>query len=204
MVSPTYTESAIFTELFAVSPEGSRVVAGSLGTFAGAEDGTLSNTAIHTEAYLLSRTPAGWAPVPLGPPSSRYRGSGGMLDASTDLGSSLWAMETLAQPEEANDLYLEQPLGTFTEIGPLTPEAGTLGRVHYFGASEDLSRALFTTAPGTGSRWPFDATASGGTLYEYVGVEQPGEVREPHLVGVEGGRESTALISQCGTRLGSS
>lgn len=54
--------------------------------------------------------------------------------------------------------------------------------------------------------WSFDGTVSGGTLYEYTGVEQPGEAgeREPYLVGVEGGVGSRTLISRCGTRLGSS
>ncbi len=127
-----------------------------------------------------------------------------MLDASTDLSSSLWVLETLAQPEGAYDFYLEQPRGTFREIGPLAPGGGNIHSDHYFGASGDLARVLFSTLEG--SRWPFDTTASGGTLYEYVGVEQSGETRErePQLVGVDGGRESTELISQCGTRLGSS
>lgn len=204
LASPGYTESAILTEVFAVSPEESRVLAGSLGTFGGAEEGMLNNTTMRAEAYLLSRTQTGWAPVSLGPPSSRYRGGGGMLDASADLGSSLWALETLAQPEEAYDFYIEQPLGTFREIGPLAPGGGNVVSEHYFGAAEDLSRVLFSTPQG--SRWPFDSTASGGTLYEYAGVEQPGEAveREPDLVGVEGDRGSTTLISRCGTRLGSS
>ena len=69
LVSPTYTESAILTEAFAVSPEGSRVVVGSLGSFGGAERGLLNSATILEEAYLLSRTPpgsgmrAGWMPV---------------------------------------------------------------------------------------------------------------------------------------------
>ncbi len=127
-----------------------------------------------------------------------------MLDASANLESSLWALETLAQPEDAYDFYLEQPRGTFAEIGPLAPGGGRVHSDHYFGTSEDLSRVLFSAPEG--SRWPFDNTASGGTLYEYIGAAQPGEPRErePQLVGVEGGRESTTLISRCGTRLGSS
>jgi hypothetical protein len=205
MVSPAYTESAVFTEVFAVSTEGSRVVAGSLGSFAGAEGGLLNRTTITSEPYLLSRTPAGWLPVSLSPSSSKYRGGGGMLDASADLDSSLWATETLAQPKESYDFYLERPLGTFVEIGPLAPGGGSVLGEHYFGASEDLSRVIFSTPPGR-TRWSFDKTASGGTLYEYVGVEQPDETeeREPDLVGVEGGRGSTALIGRCGTRMGSS
>ena len=203
-VSPAYTESAILTEYYALSPEGSRVVVGSLGSFAGAEGGLLNSTTITTEAYLLSRTKAGWVPVSLSPPSSKYRGGGGLLDTSADLDSSLWALETLVQPKETYDFYIERPLGTFVEIGPLAPGGGSVSRDHYSGASDDLSRVLFTTPQG--SRWPFDATASGGTLYEYVGLEQPDETgeREPDLVGVEGARGSKALIGRCGTRLGSS
>ncbi len=37
-----------------------------------------------------------------------------------------------------------------------------------------------------------------------MGVEQPKVTREPTLIGVEGGQNSRALISHCGTRLGSS
>jgi len=198
IVSPAYTEGAILTEFFAVSPDGSRVMAGSLGAFGGAEVGSLHNSLVSSQAYLLSRTQAGWAPVSLGPPSWRYY-LGDMLDTSVDLGSSLWLMDTLGQPG-AFDLYLEQPLGTFAKIGPLTP--GRQQQTGYLGASNDLSRVLFSATPA--SRWSFDGTAaSGGTLYEYTGVEQPGETREPSLVGVEGGRDSRALISRCGTRLGS-
>ena len=114
-------------------------------------------------------------------------------------------MATVAQPEVFG-LYLEQPVGTFVKIGELSPggklfEGLPLHTLHYYGASGDLSRVLFSTFPG--SRWPFDTTEGGETLYEYTGVEQPGEVREPRLVGVEGARGSTALISRCGTRLGS-
>src|ERR1700730_10432430 len=202
IVSPAYTEGAILTEIFAVSPDGSRVVVGSLGTFAGGEVGSLHNTLLTAEAYLLSRTRVGWAPVSLGPPAWKYP-SGDKLDTTADLGASLWVKETPGQSTRAFALYLEQPLGTFAKIGPLTSRGGR--SEVYFGASGDLSRVLFSALPGSGSRWPFDGTSvSGGTLYEYIGVEQSGEPREPSLVGVEGGRESTALISQCGTRLGSS
>lgn len=208
MVSPIYTEgeSATQGEVFALSREGTRVVLGSLGTFGGAEQGALNNTFIRAEAYLLERTSAGWASVSLGAPSSQYRGGGGLLDASTDLDASLWALGTLARQEEVFDLFLERPVGTFVEIGPLIPGGGTSeggNNYRYLGTSGDLSRVLFSTEPG--SRWPFDDTASGGTLYEYIGAGQSsGEMREPDLVGVEGGRGSRALISQCGTWLGSS
>jgi hypothetical protein len=203
MVSPTYTEGTILTGFFAVSPEGLRAIVGSLGTFAGSEQVTLNNSNVDGAAYLLSRTPTGWAASSLDPSSSEYRGHGGILAASTDLNSSLWMIGTQRQPEKTLDLYLERPLGTFTKIGTPTPESdgpnntGTSAEFKYLGASENLSHVLFWTAPGF--RWPFDATVSeGGTVYEYTGAEQ-----QPMLVGVEGGLDSTALVSHCGTRLGS-
>jgi hypothetical protein len=213
IVSPSYTQGTILTSMFAVSPEGSHIIAGSLGAFAGAEQVTLNNTNVVGAAYLLSRTPEGWASTAFGPPSSKYRGatagvSGGFLDASTDLDTSLWKLGTLEQSEKMLDLYLERPLGTFVKIGPATPESsgpnnfGISAEFSYRGASEDLSHVLFSAVPGF--RWPFDGTVGGSTLYEYVGIERPHETREPILVGVEGGWDSTALISHCGTRLGSS
>jgi hypothetical protein len=205
LVSPTYSEGAILTSAYAVSPEGSRLVVGSLGSFAGAEQVTLNQTNILGAAYLLSRTSRGWTAASMGPSSSEYHGDGGALDVSVDLDASLWYLGTLAQPEKMFDLYLERSLGTFAKIGPATPEAsGPNARgINYDGASEDLSHVLFSVEPAL--RWPFDGTsAEGGTLYEYTGVEQPGEAREPTLVGVEGNRGSRMLISHCGTRLGSS
>ena len=75
----------------------------------------------------------------------------------------------------------------------------TRASISYEGASADLSRILFTTEPGY--RWPFDQTAAGSsTLYEYVGTGNSA----PSLVGVSGGAGSTALVSECGTLLGSS
>jgi hypothetical protein len=206
IVSPPFTESAILTEVFAVSLDGSGVVVGSLGTFGGAEVGSLHNSIVTAQAYLLSRTQTGWTmPVSLGPASWRYP-SGDMLDTSADLSASLWVMETLAQPGVFG-LYLERPVGTFVKVGSLTPTGGGKGG-RYLGASDDLSRVLFSTVPGSGSRWPFDGTVNAETLYEYIGVDQSSEEhpgkREPGLVGVEGGLGSRTLISDCGTRLGSS
>lgn len=209
-VTPAYKESAILTNTFAVSPEGSRIIAGSLGTFADAEQLTLSSLTSNVggAAYLFSRTQAGWAAASLGPPASSYR-SNGMLDASTDLHATLWTLEPVVERGQPNlresNIYLERQLGTFAKVGPLTPESSGPNATSYAyrGASEDLSRVLFSAGPGF--RWPFDGTVEeGGTLYEYMGVEQPGETREPTLVGVEGGRGSRTLISHCGTRLGSS
>jgi hypothetical protein len=202
LVSPPYTEGVILTSVYGVSPEGERLIVGSLGTFAGSEQISLNTTNVIGGAYLLSRVSGGWMASSLDPSSREFHGGGGMLDASTDLDASLWELGTRAQ-SEVRDLYIEQPLGHFSKIGPATSSSTpNTGKIKWRGASEDLSRVLFSVKPPD-LRWPFDQTVeSGGTLYEYqyAGLEQ----QDPSLVGVEGGRGSEALISRCGTQLGSS
>ncbi len=206
LVSPIYKEGTVVSTALAVSPDGSRFIAGSIGIFGGAGEGEfLGNGSLQAVAYEFSRIePSGWRVSSLAPPGSIYS-SKGMVDASADLGSSLWELGTLqpAQPEGVTDFYLERPQGTFTEVGPPAPSAlhpgDALSYYDYLGASADLSHVLFSVERGF--RWPFDKTVSAGnTLYEYVGADQ----QEPSLVGVSGGRGSEELVSQCGTRLGSS
>jgi hypothetical protein len=208
LVSPPYKEGAFISSAFAVSPSGSSFIAGSLGAFSGTEeDRPVGGGNVQGVAYQFSRNEdTGWSALPLAPPAYRYS-SRGMVDASAELSGTLWELGTLepAQPEGVTDFYIEQPRGTFTEIGPATPSpsVSNLAEYTYLGASADLSHVLFSASPGF--RWPFDGTVdAGSTLYEYVGVEQPNETREPSLIGVEGDLGSTALVSQCGTRLGSS
>lgn len=114
--------------------------------------------------------------------------------------------EEEAQPEAVTDFYIQYPRGTFTRVGPATPEPCTPNatRYTYFGGSADFSHILFTT--GAGFHWPFDETAGGATLYEYVGLAHTAAEearREPLLVGVNGGAGSRELVSKCGTLLGS-
>jgi hypothetical protein len=223
LVSSGYKESQPVSNAFAASRDGSRFIGGGLGVFGGAAgDGLGQGTNLLGAAYEFSRkTGAGWAATALDPPESLYS-SNGMFDASADLSGMLWELGRRkvsspgapeeeaqcpaqpgeeAQPEGVTDFYLEQPIGTFTRIGPATPNACTVNANHYdyLGASADLSHVLFSAS--TGYRWSFDGTdESGSTLYEYVGVGRS----EPHLVGVGGGPGSTNLVSRCGTRLGDS
>jgi hypothetical protein len=203
LVTPSYSEGAPVQNLngeLAVAPEGTRMIATSAGVFADSEDGDLNfSSRLDGTAYELSRTATGWQPVALGPPESQYVDAG-MYDASADLESTLWGLSTLTQPEGVSDLYIEQPRGTFTEIGPPTPSPTltNVDRYSYLGASADLSHVLFSTEPGY--RWPFDGTVGEAhTLYEYLGSGNSA----PSLVGVSGGVGSTELVSQCGTLLGS-
>ncbi len=204
-VSPAYKDGARINSMVAVSPDGSRFIAGVLGAFGGTEEElTLGFGSASGVPYEFSRNPSGWEPISLAPSASQYH-SRGIFDVSADLSSSVWELGLeRVQPEELTDLYLERPRGTFTEIGPATlGEGSNAGKYFWRGGSADLSRVFFSDEPGY--RWQFDGTVGdGGTLYEYVGVEQAGETRVPLLVGVDGGPGSTALISHCGTRLGSS
>lgn len=226
LVSPVYKQGA-FVSPFAVSPEGTRVIAGSLGVFGDAEGDTLGQgTHVPGAAYEFIRDTSGWVTASLGPPRSLFF-SNGLFDASADLDSTLWELgrrrvsspgvpeeatecpalpgEEETQPEGVTGFYLERPIGVFTKIGRATPAPCTVNATQYkyLGASKDLSRVLFSASPGV--RWPFDETqGEGSTLYEYTGVEQPDEARVPTMVGVEGSVGSSKLISRCGTRLGSS
>jgi hypothetical protein len=204
LVSPPYKEGLPMEPLdgmFAVSPEGTNLIASSMGAFAGTEEDALDRYS-HSEGatYELSRGTTGWQPSSLGPSASQYA-SAAFYDAGADLTGTLWGLSTLSQPEGASDLYLERPRGTFIEIGAPTPNPDTTnaGEYSYAGASADLSRVLFTTEAGY--RWPFDATnEDASTLYEYLGTGNSA----PALVGVSGAPGSTELVSQCGTLLGSS
>jgi hypothetical protein len=204
-VSPAYKEGTFISSAFAMSRDGSRLIGGSLGVFAGAsEDIPVTKSLITGTAYEFTRVGGlGWMPISLAPPAAYV--SDGMADASSDLSRTLWEL-ALPQVEGVTSFYREQPIGTFAKVGPATPSAETFnqGMYDYLGASGDLSHILFSLPAGL--RWPFDKTSpNGATLYEYIGLEQPsGKTREPALVGIEGGLNSRALISSCGTRLGSS
>jgi len=196
LVTPPYKEGA--TPLpFAISEDGSHVAFGSLGTFESVEGGGL-DFAVEGAAYLSSRTGTGWVTSSLEPPESVYQRISHILDLDTTFSNSLWALGILTQPAGVVSLYLRSSNGSFTEIGAPTATVNVSNQTQYryWGSSGDLSHVLFE--PQGGFRWSFD-TSNGTSLYEYVGTGN----KTPSLVGVSGGRESTDLVSQCGTALGS-
>jgi hypothetical protein len=192
LVTPSYEEGAAPAPL-AVSEDGAHVVFSSLGAFDAVEGDTIGKEG---GFYLSSRTPSGWTTAPIEPPLSIYQDALFLYDFSADFSGSLWGLGTRAQPQAVVELYLRTPTGAFVKIGPPTAnlEVSNFFTVSYAGASLDLSHVVFASAP-----WPFDHTVSGGTLYEYVGTGHT----SPLLVGVSRGKESTALIGECGVRLGS-
>lgn len=200
-MTPVYKEGAPpLAGVFAISHDGSSLLGASFGVFGGGVEDELGNSNLIGAAYVYSRTESGWRAFAIGPSPARYN-SNGMYDASTELDRSLWELGTSSQPKDATSLYIEPSPGSFIEVGPATPGTTPINRnkYDYLGGSHDLSRVLFSTHPGFS--WPFDETAEAASpLYEYVGVGNA----EPRLVGVRGGARSTALVSKCGTRLGSS
>ena len=90
LVSPIYKEGAFIDSAFAVSQDGSRFIAGSLGIFGGAEEGEpLGHGNVLGVAYEFSRGRSGWTVASLAPPASKYSDMG-MVDAAADLNGSLW------------------------------------------------------------------------------------------------------------------
>ncbi len=205
MVTPPYKEGSASAYDFAVSENGDRLIESSfVGAFAGAEEAGLNfNSAFSGVAYEYARGPGGWVAHSLGPSASEYNASSeGMFDIGTGLEGGVWELSRLSQPEGVTGLFLERPWGTFVEIGPatLSPVEKNAGVYSYAGVSGDLSHVLFTINV-SGFYWPSDATVPGlPSLYEYVGRGR----KKPALIGVSGEGESTELISQCGTRMGSS
>jgi hypothetical protein len=213
LVSPPFTEgypilgdTAISSAgVVAISGDGSRAIAVSLGAFAG----SASDTGFGA-FYELTRGGSGWVASPLAPSPTRFPYQR-FLAVSEDLSSSAWAVREPSQSINAQELYLREPDGSFVKVGPLIspsvasgPAAGDYDGVaaeaQFAGASSDLSDVLFTIAT-QGKYWPFDTTiqtTAPPSLYEYTGTGDS----EPALVGVSGGAGSHTLISQCGTSLG--
>jgi hypothetical protein len=212
MVTPPYKEGDD-VHMWAISPDGSRL----LGTSFGAFDGTESDefqAAGEAAAYMFTRGSSGWSATPISPPASQFPSSR-LAAISPELTRTLWLLRTPAQPnaQEAG-FYLRTESGQFVPIGPTQAVSGETAEVEYSGAAKSLSRVLFTidaSANDGAYLWPGDETASYSTavpsLYEYTGTDNS----EPVLVGIrnkgklEGSphvNEGAELVSQCGTLLG--
>ncbi len=233
LVTPPYKEGGVILDeagaVGVVSADGSHVIAGSSGAFAGASnywwDGNRNPGAV---AYDFTRSPTGWQSAVLTPPANEYPHSTMLAATGEDLETTLWG----AAPTDLlyhEDIYLRtRPDGAGLHLvgvgtGPeVAEEELTLSgeELTFVGASENLTHSVFQIeASNIAAReshkdhsnlWPGDKTSPGGhSLYEYLyaGMANP----EPTLVGVNnqgllhGGRinENAELISECGTELGS-
>jgi hypothetical protein len=190
-----------------VSGDGSHIIGGSLGAFAGTPSDPKNG--VDGAVYEFSRTTSGWTVSPLDPPAS-VSPDLVFLGASRDLTKTLWQLREPSQSALEADLYVREPEGQFVKIGPVVPpsqaagppagtETNQISWVHYVGASTDLSHLLIVLTPTENNfLWPGDTTLSHEpSLYEYVGAG----VAKPALVGVNA---EGNLISNCGTELGGS
>jgi hypothetical protein len=229
LVTPPYQEGGIvIAEPAAVSKDGSQVIAGSGGAFAGTGNSWLDEGRNPDGAtYELTRGRGGWSPTELTPPASEYPHSTLMAVNAEDFETTLWgAAPTALRYNE--DIYLRTGDGRFHLVGPgVGPEVSDeeIGsaseELDFAGASRDLTHLLFQVEAfgsnmradhhGHGNVWFGDTTKpEAPSLYEYVytGAED----HEPTLVGVKNigllhgspnVNDGAELISDCGTKLGS-
>jgi hypothetical protein len=214
LVSPPYTEGFAVTGVAAVSADGSRMIAGSFGAFAGTESDPVSINVQLTgggPAYEFTREGSGWVASPLDPSAGRFTGGQKFAGVSRDLTKTLWAAREPSESIYAQDLYVREADGAVVKVGSMVPPsvsglpAGYVGEepgeLSVVGTSSDLSHVLFTIrVPNPGGQsflWPGDTTSyrGGYTLYEYTGTGNS----HPDLVGVN---DEGALISGCSTWLG--
>jgi hypothetical protein len=209
LVTPSFKEGTSVPSVL-VAEDGSHLIGGALGIFAGAEQNNAG--AIHTEAgglgafYEFVRGEDGWLTKPIvATPAAEFSSASMQGDASPDLGTTLWRLRAPSQPEGEGDLYRRESGGSFVHLGPLqSPGAPLFGKEGFYaGASSDFKHVLIRKEQGEG-RWPGDTTIGNESLYEYEGVDEA----EPKLVGVSNnGRLASNteahLVSECGTVLGS-
>ena len=206
LVTPPFKQGGR-PNLDGVSPDGSSAIISSLGNFGCAAN----NQTTYGAYYESTRTASGWSTACLDPPASQFPWDQ-FLDATPDLGKTLWKTRATAQSLLALDLTVRNRDGTLQDLGPVEPPAATSGApgtgspqgnqisTKYGGASTDLSRVFFTIESNTGAGnmlWPGDNTAPGGldSLYEYVA----GRSGPPALVGVD---NNGSQLSECGVRPG--
>jgi hypothetical protein len=226
LVTPPYKDGAVLLdEPGAVSTDGSHVIMGAGGAFAGTENFWLQ-PGRNSEAvtYEFARGATGWQPTALTPPASEYTYSAILAVSSSNFSETLWGAQHVPLRYH-EDIYLRKGPGPagFHRIGPGTP-LGENGQqviepseeLDFAGASKNLTHTLFqiesSRSESGGNLWTGDTTEPGGpSLYEYV--YSGAEDREPVLVGVSNGgplrgslhvNEDAKLISDCGTELGSS
>jgi len=206
LVTPPFTEGAP-ADIEGLASDGSGMIVQSLGNFGCAGN----NQTLSGASYELTRTAAGWSTACLDPAAAQFPYDV-FLDATPDLGQTLWLTRATSQSTLALDLMVRDSDGTLHDLGPTEPPSETAGApglgfpqgnqqsTRYRGASTDFSRVLFSIQSNNGTGnflWPGDSTAPGGTdsLYEYTA----GQSGPPALVGVD---DSGQLIGECGVEPG--
>jgi hypothetical protein len=212
LVSPPFTEGFAITGVATISVDGSQMIAGSFGAFAGSESDPLSVNELTDggPVYKFTRTGSKWEASPVDPSPARFPIQG-FVRASSDLSRTLWMTREPTESIYALDLQLREPDGSFVKVGSMVPPSvsgpptgyvgSEAGGLFVVGAASNLSHVLFKIlAPSGGGLsflWPGDTTSipHGTSLYEYAGTGNS----SPELVGVN---NEGVLISNCETWLG--
>jgi hypothetical protein len=206
-VTPSYKQShGIYVGRGGIAPDGSSVIAASLGVFAGTEDlprgpGELIGAA----DYRFDWTPQGWQTTALEPPAGAVLvngGSGSLLVPTVSAKGMLFMLSTDKVPH-GEEFYVRQPDGALTFLGqvqnPASPGLGESDAGTLRGASADDSHVFFRVVR---SRWPGDTTVANGafSLYEASGSVEPKLVGVTNLGPLQSNSEAN-LISDCGTEV---
>jgi DNA-binding beta-propeller fold protein YncE len=201
MVTPVQKNAALIgAGLFLISPDladnGNRVYMTSIQCLPGTPSCT-GTRETEGEPYAFTRTATGWVTTPLAPPALPADAtSSWFMNATT--GTALFSIPSA--PGTQDDFYRRTESGEFQDLGPATePADGSLGTLWaglHLDATPDMSDVAFEL---TQERWAFDPSVGvAQSSYELSGVGNSA----PHLVGVSGGAGSTALLGECGERLG--
>jgi hypothetical protein len=206
MVTPDHKNGSLIGDVSFVGLEpdiaasGQRVMSMSIQCFAGSESCNAEQADAIGSPFEFTRTSGGWVARALSPPASEFLQSASWAYSAQE-GTALLSMPTA--PSREDDLYVrEAATGRFVDIGPDTPpEDGPHGpHGGHADGSEVAHTADFSHVAWDASyQWsaPFNEP-NGTAVYEYAGV---GNTR-PLQVGVSGGEDSNALVSDCGTLLG--
>ena len=208
MVSPPYKEGyPLFA--FSYSADGEKAIVGGLGDLAGAPGA--GESALEGDLYMDTRTGSGWQLSPLNAPLSQFVGQVPVAYEANS-GETLWKQHKPSQSSATRELYVRSAAGAYTLIGPLSvPFVGEVEEENNYislqgthvdppaAATSDFGHVILNAGTPE-DYWPFDMTFGSGSLYEYSGVGNS----QPILVGVEGEKGSTQLLSGCGTLLGGS
>src|ERR1700686_3849655 len=212
LVTPPFQAGNIPTR-FLSALDGSHLIFQSLGAFGEAS----ASSSFFGSDYVAVRGASGWASTPFDPPLSQFKGGSLPEDVNQDFSKALLEDIPLSGNGVDRRLYLREPNGPVTEVGPLFPAAavdawtrgGRSAGYEYVGGSADLSHVLFELSEdGENGESGFLWSTSGGerppvtrpgqklnSLYEYVGTGNSA----PRTVGVD---DSGHLIGTCGDSLG--
>ena len=83
--------------------------------------------------YSFTRGASDWLTNPLNPPASLLGVSDELLDSepaavSSDFSKALFGLHSASEPLDAENLYISEPGGSFTEVGPDVPASALIGR----------------------------------------------------------------------------